>query len=149
MRTQVSKMRTPTRRATKTVGYASGTQRHVLRRKLQREKAAHLSTYVGLVTPVPDGAACGDPLDRAIVGADYDLTVELKARRWKALQSVNGAMQRLGTRRYGMCEDCYSKIPAKRLRVRPDATRCVQCQARHEESSARRGFTSLQGARRL
>ncbi|MBN1830277.1 MAG: TraR/DksA C4-type zinc finger protein [Deltaproteobacteria bacterium] len=30
------------------------------------------------------------------------------------------------------CRDCEEPIPAGRLRVRPDAVRCVSCQERHE-----------------
>jgi RNA polymerase-binding transcription factor len=35
---------------------------------------------------------------------------------------------------YGVCEDCGSKISAERLEFLPDATRCVSCQARQEQT---------------
>lgn len=35
---------------------------------------------------------------------------------------------------YGVCEDCGEKISAERLSFLPDATRCVRCQARQEQT---------------
>jgi hypothetical protein len=32
-----------------------------------------------------------------------------------------------------MCTECSEPIPAKRLQVRPNATRCVFCQTSHDE----------------
>jgi hypothetical protein len=42
------------------------------------------------------------------------------------------ALQRIDAGTYGTCVDCGGNIPLVRLRVRPEATRCVHCQARHE-----------------
>ena len=35
---------------------------------------------------------------------------------------------------YGICEDCGKKISAERLSFLPEATRCVSCQARQEQT---------------
>jgi phage/conjugal plasmid C-4 type zinc finger TraR family protein len=42
------------------------------------------------------------------------------------------ASSRKATGEYGVCEDCGQKISAERLEFLPEATRCVQCQARQE-----------------
>jgi phage/conjugal plasmid C-4 type zinc finger TraR family protein len=42
------------------------------------------------------------------------------------------ATSRKATGEYGVCEDCGQKISAERLQFLPEATRCVQCQARQE-----------------
>jgi RNA polymerase-binding transcription factor len=42
------------------------------------------------------------------------------------------ATSRKATGEYGVCEDCGQKISAERLEFLPEATRCVQCQARQE-----------------
>jgi DnaK suppressor protein len=35
---------------------------------------------------------------------------------------------------YGICEDCGKAISAERLSFLPEATRCVSCQARQEQT---------------
>ena len=45
-------------------------------------------------------------------------------------EQVERALERLREGNYGICEDCGQEIPAERLRVRPEATRCVGCQGR-------------------
>lgn len=45
---------------------------------------------------------------------------------------IEHAMERMTEGRYGLCEDCHRPIPAERLEVRPEATRCVECQRGHE-----------------
>lgn len=37
------------------------------------------------------------------------------------------------------CVDCDAVIPPERLKARPDAARCIHCQAAHETREARRG----------
>ena len=46
------------------------------------------------------------------------------------LEQVERALGRLQRALYGFCEDCSRRIPDERLRFRPEATRCVDCQAR-------------------
>jgi DnaK suppressor protein len=46
------------------------------------------------------------------------------------LEQVERALGRLQGGLYGFCEDCSRRIPDERLRFRPEATRCVDCQSR-------------------
>lgn len=46
-------------------------------------------------------------------------------------QDVERALARLEAGAYGTCEDCSQPISVRRLRVLPEATRCVSCQRRH------------------
>lgn len=48
---------------------------------------------------------------------------------------IERAMQRMTEGRYGLCEDCHCPIPVERLTARPEATRCIECQRRHEMSA--------------
>ena len=34
---------------------------------------------------------------------------------------------------YGLCTDCQTEIPFERLKVEPQAVRCVACETRHEK----------------
>jgi DnaK suppressor protein len=45
-------------------------------------------------------------------------------------EQVERALARLESGQYGFCEDCEAEIPTERLRFRPEATRCVECQGR-------------------
>jgi len=48
-------------------------------------------------------------------------------------EQVERAFERLQVGLYGYCEDCGRRIPEERLRFRPEATRCVECQSRLED----------------
>jgi RNA polymerase-binding transcription factor DksA len=48
---------------------------------------------------------------------------------------IEHAMQRAVEGQYGLCEDCEDQIPGERLKAWPEATRCVECQRRHELSA--------------
>jgi RNA polymerase-binding transcription factor DksA len=45
---------------------------------------------------------------------------------------IEHALQRMTEGGYGLCEDCHGPIPRERLSARPEATRCIECQRRHE-----------------
>lgn len=45
---------------------------------------------------------------------------------------VQAALARLDEGTYGTCLDCGTTISAARLAVRPEASRCVECQAKSE-----------------
>jgi RNA polymerase-binding transcription factor DksA len=46
--------------------------------------------------------------------------------------AVLAALKRLDDGGYGQCVDCRKPVPDGRLEARPEAARCVQCQARKE-----------------
>jgi DnaK suppressor protein len=55
---------------------------------------------------------------------------------WKAeLIQIDNSLSRMDSGTFGICENCDSEIPLKRLRVRPDATLCLQCQESFERES--------------
>ena len=45
------------------------------------------------------------------------------------------ALERMNEGNYGVCESCCRRIPAARLRIKPEAKRCVPCQQIHERRS--------------
>jgi len=53
----------------------------------------------------------------------------------RAAEAV-GALQRIQDGTYGICADCGKTIPAARLQVKPEASRCVACQIEYEQRSA-------------
>jgi RNA polymerase-binding transcription factor DksA len=59
----------------------------------------------------------------------YDATLEAM-RRERA--GVTAALERLRSGTYGKCVDCGHTVPEGRLEARPEAARCVACQARRD-----------------
>jgi RNA polymerase-binding transcription factor DksA len=75
------------------------------------------------------------PLDPADAGANLSETDRTEA----VLQSAQGhrrkvtaALRRMDQGTYGLCDDCGKPVPEGRLEARPEAARCVACQAKHD-----------------
>ncbi len=47
----------------------------------------------------------------------------------KGLQEVEHALEKFGTDRYGVCEQCGRPIAQARLEARPEARLCIDCAA--------------------
>jgi len=48
--------------------------------------------------------------------------------------TVAAALERIAAGTYGQCVDCAKPVPEGRLEARPDAARCVPCQAKHDRA---------------
>jgi RNA polymerase-binding transcription factor DksA len=48
--------------------------------------------------------------------------------------AVVRALERIAAGTYGRCVDCGEPVPEGRLEVRPEAARCLTCQARHDKA---------------
>ena len=75
----------------------------------------------------------GYPQDSADAGstlseADRTEAILLSARDQR--DEVVAALARIEENTYGRCVDCGGEIPEGRLDARPDAARCVNCQAK-------------------
>jgi len=56
--------------------------------------------------------------------------------RWRErAEALEAAEQAMSEGTYGLCVDCGGEISAGRLRVKPDATRCVDCQRQVERGA--------------
>jgi DnaK suppressor protein len=51
-------------------------------------------------------------------------TLELK------LQNIEGALEKIKTGKYGICENCNEEIPIGRLETKPEAKYCISCKAK-------------------
>ena len=75
------------------------------------------------------------PADTAsdIADADREMArIDLPDNRREELLA---AVARIDAGTYGTCADCGQQISEARLQVRPEAARCVECQATFEERS--------------
>ncbi|MHB1595659.1 MAG: TraR/DksA family transcriptional regulator [Streptosporangiaceae bacterium] len=72
------------------------------------------------------------PQDSADIGTNLAETDRSEAML-EAAQSrrvlVLDALRRLDEGRYGICIDCGKPVPESRLKARPEAERCLKCQA--------------------
>jgi DnaK suppressor protein len=64
-------------------------------------------------------------------GTWQELVVSLTAAE-RAVAELSQAFGRLEAGTYGSCAHCAAAIPFERLKVRPLARTCIDCQRRHE-----------------
>jgi RNA polymerase-binding transcription factor len=85
--------------------------------------------------------------DRSVSVLGQDVELERLAMKRKELRRIDDALERLDQGAYGPCEDCDTDIAEERLAIMPFATRCVECERKHEVEERRveatgRGFRS-------
>jgi DnaK suppressor protein len=73
-----------------------------------------------------------DPADAGTNLSENDRTQAVLTAAKAQLSAVTAALQRIEHGTYGTCADCGSPIPEGRLDARPEASRCVKCQARRD-----------------
>lgn len=66
------------------------------------------------------------------LAADETISFVVGGCSSRAVEAVE-ALQRMRDGTYGTCVDCGGRIPAARLQVKPEATRCIGCQTEYEE----------------
>jgi DnaK suppressor protein len=72
----------------------------------------------------------GDP--HAQVFSERELELILDDRESAEIRAIDAALSRVEAGTYGQCVDCGVQIPQPRLRVAPEAERCVACQGQYE-----------------
>jgi phage/conjugal plasmid C-4 type zinc finger TraR family protein len=82
----------------------------------------------------------GDFLDIAQDVEDQELACLSASRLTERARRLRIALTRVSDGEYGVCSECGTSIPPKRLVAVPDATTCVACQVRLE-----RGVTAVPG----
>lgn len=73
--------------------------------------------------------------------ADREVDLAFTDHERHELADIGAALQRLDNEDYGVCSDCGADIPLARLKVQPQALRCVACESRQE--SKRGGVTHV------
>jgi DnaK suppressor protein len=67
---------------------------------------------------------------------DREVDLALSDLDTAELGAVSRALARLREGGYGVCVDCGVEIPFDRLKVEPQAERCVPCESRREQPSS-------------
>ncbi len=86
--------------------------------------------------PAEDESSMKDVIDRSDIEGEW-FTRERMSAHWKTeLSRIELCLQRIETGTFGVCLECDADIPVKRLRVRPDATLCLDCQEIFEKENS-------------
>ena len=74
-----------------------------------------------------------DFADYAAERAEIEINDQIAGSHDNLLEKIDFALQRLEDGTYDVCEDCGDKIPLERLKAKPAASLCVNCQSKKEE----------------
>jgi DnaK suppressor protein len=74
-----------------------------------------------------------DPGDQALTSTMESLRSSLQDTRIDEINRIIKALKMIDDGTYGICVDCELPISEKRLKLYPDATRCLSCQEAFEE----------------
>lgn len=74
----------------------------------------------------------GDMVDAALDAAQDELSSQLAEVESRELAQIEGALERIQSGNYGVCEGCGNKIPMARLKALPYASLCIGCQREKE-----------------
>lgn len=73
-----------------------------------------------------------DPGDDSFLDLVTDVNIADVQRDLGEFRLVTAALQRIQSGDYGVCEECGRDIDVRRLEAQLFASRCIQCQERHE-----------------
>ena len=76
--------------------------------------------------------AAKDGGDRGLAELRETMEFSLIKLKVEEIETIQEAIKRIESGKYGRCRDCSRWIRPARLRVRPYAVRCRSCQEKHE-----------------
>lgn len=106
-------------------------KKHLLERKIELEQ--ELQT---LYTEKFSDDQVQDPGDQALASTMESLRNSLQDSRIEEYHRIVNAMKMIDEGTYGICVDCHNPISEKRLKLYPNATRCLSCQELFEEGQS-------------
>jgi DnaK suppressor protein len=110
--------------------------REILRERFQELVAEAEKTVTGMTTAKDNYP---DPTDRASLESDRNFMLRIRDRERKLLSKITGALDRIESGDYGICEMCGDDIGEKRLKARPVTTQCIACKKKQEAMEKARG----------
>ena len=92
----------------------------------------------------------GDIYDLATNERDRELNLLMSDRERDKISEIDDAIVRIDDGTYGVCEECGTDIPKKRLMIMPFARLCVACKTELEKTeSVERDFKQEREYRKL
>ncbi|GAB7081974.1 TraR/DksA family transcriptional regulator [Megalodesulfovibrio paquesii] len=80
--------------------------------------------------------SCADENEFASQVAEAHIKVAVRERVSQQVREIQTALRRLDSTDFGCCEECGCEIGVARLKARPTATLCVDCQTERESQAA-------------
>lgn len=117
---------------------ASGDKYDDIRADLERQRTELLGEATAMMNRT-DVEAYSDLSDQASAEFDQSFVIRLKEREQKLLKKIDGALERIAKKTYGICDGCGEEIPYQRLKARPVTTLCIDCKTLQEEQERIRG----------
>jgi RNA polymerase-binding transcription factor DksA len=97
--------------------------------KQLREQHAELQQRLASLKTDASKEYSGDSAEQAQERENDEVVDAIGQETALALREVTQALDRIADGSYGVCEACGGEIAVGRLRVLPQATRCVNCAA--------------------
>jgi RNA polymerase-binding transcription factor DksA len=104
--------------------------RETLERLTALSVAYHDTGAVGLVVLTPSAGSAAPPQQERRDDQDAWRLAQRVAAERQVLAEIEAALDRLARGRYGRCEQCRRRIPARLLATRPEARFCSSCSDR-------------------
>ena len=108
--------------------------RAALQNELSRQRTELLNGSGSSLTVSTEPGTLSDLADQSSVDCEQDIAIKVKSRTFDRLRCIEQALRAMQAQEYGRCRRCCGEIPAKRLKVQPDALYCVTCQTWLERS---------------
>ena len=107
----------------------------LFREKLLQKKQDILEIYSKNKTygKEADGEATQDVADKAANSYTKEFLFSLSNAERDTLSLVDEALQRLGSKGFGICVSCEGEVEKKRLEAVPWAKHCLACQQKQEQ----------------
>ena len=110
--------------------------REILAERFQEILAEAEKTVSGMTTANDNYP---DPTDRASLESDRNFMLRIRDRERKLLSKIKGALERIDSGEFGICEMCGDDIAEERLKARPVTTLCIACKKQQEALEKARG----------
>ena len=110
--------------------------REILSERFQEILAEAEKTVSGMTTANDNYP---DPTDRASLESDRNFMLRIRDRERKLLSKIKGALERIDSGEFGICEMCGDDIAEERLKARPVTTLCIACKKQQEALEKARG----------
>ena len=111
--------------------------REILQGRLQELLAEAEKTVSGM-TSANDNFP--DPTDRASLESERNFMLRIRDRERRLISKINGALERIDSGDFGICETCGDDIGDERLEARPVTTLCIACKKKQEAIEKSRGM---------
>jgi len=85
-----------------------------------------------------DGDDLADEVDNAVSDSNASFAGQMRERERGLLAQVERALEKIERGNYGACESCGEEIGLGRLRARPVAESCIDCQGEEERLERQR-----------